>query len=82
MMGLAHLSEYLVDSIDGIVETTTISKTFIGLIMLPIAASAAHSVNAIMVAMRDQVLPTLYTAKAFGGNQAKASYRWSSQLSW
>ncbi len=36
------LSEYLVDSIEGIVKSVGLSKTFIGLILLPIIGNAAE----------------------------------------
>ena len=39
-VGIAVCSEYLVDSIDAVVETSGISKTFIGLILLPIVGNA------------------------------------------
>jgi len=41
--GIAVCSEYLVDSIDAVVETSGISKTFIGLILLPIVGNAGSS---------------------------------------
>lgn len=48
-------AEYLVGSIEGLVETSGISKTFIGLIMIPIVGNAAEHVTAIVVAMKDKV---------------------------
>ena len=39
-VAIAVCSEYLVDSIDEVVKTSGISKTFIGLILLPIVGNA------------------------------------------
>lgn len=52
---VAVCAEYLVDSIDSIVETAHISKTFIGLILLPIVGNAAEHVTAVMVSMKDKM---------------------------
>jgi Ca2+:H+ antiporter len=52
---VAICAEYLVDSIDSLVETAHISKTFIGLILLPIVGNAAEHVTAIVVAMKDKM---------------------------
>jgi Ca2+:H+ antiporter len=52
---VAVCAEYLVDSIDSLVETAHISKTFIGLILLPIVGNAAEHVTAIVVAMKDKM---------------------------
>ena len=41
-MGVSFCSDYLVDSIDEVVESCSISKTFIGLILLPIVGNAGH----------------------------------------
>jgi Ca2+:H+ antiporter len=38
----AFSAEYLVDSIKGMVESSGLSKTFIGLILLPIIGNAAE----------------------------------------
>lgn len=48
-------ADYLVDSIDSLVETSGISKTFIGLILLPIVGNAAEHVTAIVVALKDKM---------------------------
>ncbi|EGW30898.1 uncharacterized protein SPAPADRAFT_62809 [Spathaspora passalidarum NRRL Y-27907] len=48
-------ADYLVGSIDEIVETTGLSKTFIGLIVIPIVGNAAEHVTAIIVAMKDKM---------------------------
>lgn len=52
---VAVCAEYLVDSIDSIVETTHISRTFIGLILLPIVGNAAEHVTAVVVASKDKM---------------------------
>ena len=39
-VGIAVCSEYLVDSIDEVVKSSGLSKTFIGLILLPIVGNA------------------------------------------
>ena len=43
-------ADYLVGTIDAIVETSGLSKTFIGLILIPIVGNAAEHVTAIYVA--------------------------------
>jgi Ca2+:H+ antiporter len=52
---VAVCAEYLVDSIDSIVEESGISKTFIGLILLPIVGNAAEHVTAVVVAYKDKM---------------------------
>ncbi len=47
---VAVCAEYLVGSIDAIVQTAHISKTFIGLILIPIVGNAAEHVTAVIVA--------------------------------
>lgn len=42
-VGIAICSEYLVDSIDEVVKSSGLSKTFIGLILLPIVGNAGPS---------------------------------------
>ena len=48
-------ADYLVGSIDDIVESSGLSKTFIGLIIIPIVGNAAEHVTAIVVAMKDKM---------------------------
>ncbi|CAH2352038.1 vacuolar calcium ion transporter [[Candida] railenensis] len=48
-------ADYLVGSIDNIVESSGLSKTFIGLIIIPIVGNAAEHVTAIVVAMKDKM---------------------------
>ncbi|KAF2193475.1 Calcium/proton exchanger [Zopfia rhizophila CBS 207.26] len=52
---VALCAEYLVDSIDSIVETAHISKTFIGLVLLPIVGNAAEHVTAVIVAYKGKM---------------------------
>lgn len=52
---VAVCAEFLVDSIDSIVETMHISKTFIGLIILPIVGNAAEHVTAVVVSMKNKM---------------------------
>ena len=52
---VAVCAEFLVDSIDSIVATAHISKTFIGLILLPIVGNAAEHVTAVVVATKDKM---------------------------
>ncbi|KAM0716572.1 hypothetical protein Q7P37_008017 [Cladosporium fusiforme] len=52
---VAVCAEYLVDSIDAIVESAHISKTFIGLVLLPIVGNAAEHVTACVVAYKDKM---------------------------
>lgn len=54
-VAVAVCAEYLVDSIDSIVATAHISKTFIGLILLPIVGNAAEHVTAVIVAVKDKM---------------------------
>jgi len=52
---VAVCAEYLVGSIDSIVETAHISKTFIGLILIPIVGNAAEHVTAVVVAWKNKM---------------------------
>lgn len=52
---VAICAEYLVGSIESIVETTHISKAFIGLILIPIVGNAAEHVTAVVVALRNKM---------------------------
>ena len=54
-VGVAVCAEFLVDSIDSIVETANISRTFIGLILLPIVGNAAEHVTAVVVSMKNKM---------------------------
>jgi Ca2+:H+ antiporter len=48
-------SEYLVKSIDGFTEASGISRTFVGIILLPIVGNAVEHVTAITVARKDKM---------------------------
>jgi Ca2+:H+ antiporter len=52
---VSFCADYLVGSIDGIVESSGLSKTFIGLIVIPIVGNAAEHVTAIVVAMKNKM---------------------------
>lgn len=52
---VAVCAEYLVGSIDAIVEKAHISKTFIGLILIPIVGNAAEHVTAVIVACKNKM---------------------------
>lgn len=52
---VAICADYLVGSIDSLVETAHISKSFIGLILIPIVGNAAEHVTACVVAVRDKM---------------------------
>jgi Ca2+:H+ antiporter len=54
-VAVAACAEYLVGSIDDIVETSHINKTFIGLILIPIVGNAAEHVTAVIVSMKDKM---------------------------
>jgi len=48
-------SEFLVSSIDGFVKDSGISRTFVGIIILPIVGNAVEHVTAITVAMKNKM---------------------------
>ena len=48
-------ADYLVGSIDDIVDKSGISKSFIGLILIPIVGNAAEHVTAVVVAIRNKM---------------------------
>mmetsp|Transcript_10893 Transcript_10893/g.16815 ORF Transcript_10893/g.16815 Transcript_10893/m.16815 type:complete len:564 (-) Transcript_10893:225-1916(-) len=52
---LAILSDYLVESIDGYVESSGVSRTFVGLIILPLVGNAVEHMTAVNVAMKDKM---------------------------
>jgi Ca2+:H+ antiporter len=52
---VAVCAEYLVGSIDAIVESAHISKTFVGLILIPIVGNAAEHVTAVVVAYKGKM---------------------------
>lgn len=52
---VALCADYLVDSIDDIVAKTGMSRTFIGLVLIPIVGNAAEHVTAVVVAWKDKM---------------------------
>lgn len=48
-------SDYLVESIDGFTEESGMSRTFVGLILLPIVGNAVEHITAVTVAMKDKM---------------------------
>ncbi|TDZ32067.1 Vacuolar calcium ion transporter [Colletotrichum spinosum] len=52
---VAVCAEFLVDSINEVVETSPLGEVFIGLIILPIVGNAAEHVTAITVAMKNKM---------------------------
>lgn len=48
-------ADYLVNTIDNIVDAVGLSKTFIGLILIPIVGNAAEHVTSVVVAMEDKM---------------------------
>jgi Ca2+:H+ antiporter len=54
-VGTAVLSSFLVDSLQPAVSALGLSKTFVGLILVPIVGNAAEHAGAIRLALRDQM---------------------------
>ncbi|KAI9825390.1 MAG: hypothetical protein M1832_001120 [Thelocarpon impressellum] len=54
-VAVAVCAEFLVDSISAVVDKFHISKTFIGLILIPIVGNAAEHVTAVVVAYKDKM---------------------------
>jgi Ca2+:H+ antiporter len=52
---VAVCAEFMVDSINGLIATSSIGEIFIGLIILPIVGNAAEHVTAITVAMKNKM---------------------------
>lgn len=52
---VAVCAEFMVDSINGLVESSSVGEIFIGLIILPIVGNAAEHVTAITVAMKNKM---------------------------
>lgn len=48
-------ADFLVGTIDNVVESTGLTKTFIGLIIIPIVGNAAEHVTSVMVAIKDKM---------------------------
>lgn len=52
---VAICAEFMVDAIDAVTEAGGISKTFVGLILLPIVGNAAEHATAVTVAVKDKM---------------------------
>lgn len=52
---VAVCADYLVGSIDSIVQKTGMSKTFIGLVLIPIVGNAAEHVTAVVVSWKNKM---------------------------
>jgi Ca2+:H+ antiporter len=52
---VAACAEFLVDSIDYLVDNTGVSQAFIGLIILPIVGNAAEHITAVTVASKNKM---------------------------
>ncbi|BFZ60660.1 Vacuolar calcium ion transporter [Saitoella coloradoensis] len=52
---VAFCAEFLVDSIDALVASSGISKTFVGLILIPIVGNAAEHVTSVTVAYKNKM---------------------------
>ncbi|TRM65056.1 Sodium/calcium exchanger protein-domain-containing protein [Schizophyllum amplum] len=63
---IAVTAEWLVDSIDGLVEGGGISEEFVGVILLPIVGNAAEHATAVTVAVKDKL--TLSMGVAMGSS--------------
>ncbi|KAJ3114035.1 hypothetical protein HDU96_002623 [Phlyctochytrium bullatum] len=54
-LAVSFSAEYLVDSIEGISESWHLSKTFLGLVVIPIVGNAAEHMTAVTVAMKNKM---------------------------
>jgi Ca2+:H+ antiporter len=54
-LAITVFSDMLVESIDGFVVSTGISRTFVGLIILPIVGNAVEHITAVTVAMKNKM---------------------------
>lgn len=52
---VAICAEFMVDSIDAITQGGSVSRTFVGLILLPIVGNAAEHATAVTVACKDKM---------------------------
>lgn len=52
---VAICAEFMVDSIDAITQNGSVSRTFVGLILLPIVGNAAEHATAVTVACKDKM---------------------------
>ena len=53
---VAVCAKFLVASIDDFVTSTNVSKTFVGLILIPIIGNAAEHTTAVVVALHDKMV--------------------------
>ena len=63
---IAFTAEWLVSSINGLAESTGVSKEFIGLILIPIVGNAAEHASAVVASAKDKL--TLSTSVAVGSS--------------
>lgn len=54
-VAIALCAEYLIDSIDAIVESGHVTKTFLGLVLLPFLGNASEHVTACVLAYSDNI---------------------------
>jgi len=54
---VSFCADHLIGTIDSIVDAAGLSKTFIGLVLIPIVGNAAEHVTSVVVAMEDKVNP-------------------------
>jgi Ca2+:H+ antiporter len=54
-LAITVFSDMLVESIDGFVTSTGISRTFVGLVILPIVGNAVEHITAVTVAMKNKM---------------------------
>ncbi|GAX28896.1 Ca2+:H+ antiporter [Fistulifera solaris] len=52
---VALFSNFLVDSIDGFTEASGISRTFVGIVLIPIVGNAVEHITAVTVAMKNKM---------------------------
>lgn len=52
---VAVMAEFMVDSIQAVVATTTLSEQFVGLIILPLVGNAAEHITAVTVAYKNKM---------------------------
>ncbi|KXS98881.1 hypothetical protein AC578_10858 [Pseudocercospora eumusae] len=55
VIAVGFCAEFLVDSVDSIVEQTNMTKTFIGIILIPIISNAAEHVTAVIVSWKGKM---------------------------
>ena len=63
---VAVTAEFLVDSIDAVTDGSSLTKEWVGLILLPIVGNAAEHVTAVTVSVKDKL--TLSIGVAVGSS--------------